>query len=158
MSPHSQIEARLHELGLTLPVVPPAAGNYLPFTQSGALVFTAGALCMLDGRLLHTGKVGAELSLEQGYAAARACALNNIAVLQVACGGNLDRVKRFISVTGFVNAAPDFTDIPKVVNGASDLFVAVFGEAGKHARVAVGAGSLPLGSAVETQIVVELHP
>lgn len=150
-------EQRLIELGLVLPTVPAAAGNYVPFTRSGNLVFTAGALCLVEGKLLHTGKVGTQVSLEQGYEAARACALQNLAVLRSACGGNLDRVKQFLTVNGFVNASPEFTDIPKVINGASDLFVAIFGEAGKHARTAVGAASLPLGSAVETQIVVELH-
>ena len=149
-------EQRLAELGLQLPTVPAAAGNYVPYTRSGKLVFTAGALCLIEGKLLHTGKVGATVTLEEGYAAARACALQNLAVLREACGGDLGRVRRFLTVTGFVNAAPEFTDIPKVINGASDLFVAVFGEAGKHARTAVGAGSLPLGSAVETQVVVEL--
>lgn len=147
------IEEKIVELGYTLPAVPPAVANYLPFVRMGNWVHTAGALCLMEGKLLHTGKVGDAVSLDEGYAAARACALNNLAVLKEACDGDLDRVERIVSVSGFVNAAPDFTDVPKVINGASDFFVQVFGDAGRHARTAVGAAVLPLDSSVETALI-----
>ena len=149
------IEARLAELGLTLPNAPAPAANYVPFVQSGALVFVSGQISAGPDGLI-CGKLGAELSIEQGAAAARACGLALIAQLRAACGGDLGRVRRVVKLTGFVNCTPEFTDQPKVVNGASDLMVAVFGDAGRHARAAVGAPSLPLGVAVEIEGIFEI--
>ena len=150
-----EIEQRLSELGLTLPDAPAPAANYVPFVQSGSLVFVSGQISSGPDGLI-CGKLGAELSLDDGVAAARACALALIAQLRAACGGDLTRLRRVVKLTGFVNCTPDFTDQPKVVNGASDLMVAVFGEAGRHARAAVGAPSLPLGVAVEIEGVFEI--
>ena len=151
----NQIEHRLSELGLSLPDAPAPAANYVPFVQSGALVFISGQISAgPDGPI--TGKLGAGLEVEQGVAAARACGLALMAQLRAACGGDLTRLKRVVKLTGFVNCTPDFTDQPKVVNGCSDLMVAVFGEAGRHARAAVGAPSLPLGVAVEIEGVFEI--
>lgn len=144
----SKIDARLAELGLTLPEAPAPAANYVPFLQHDRLVWISGQISMLDGQLI-TGKLGADLDVEQGQAAARACALALLAQLRAACGGDLDRVERVVKLGAFVNSTPDFTDQPKVVNGASDLLVEVLGEVGRHARSAVSAASLPLGVAVE---------
>ncbi|MCC5960324.1 MAG: RidA family protein [Rhodobacteraceae bacterium] len=149
------VETRLSELGLTLPDAPAPAANYVPFVQSGALVFVSGQISSgADG--LIRGKLGADLDVAQGAEAAKACALALIAQLRVACGGDLSRLKRVVKLTGFVNSTPDFTDQPKVVNGASDLMVAVFGDAGRHARAAVGAPSLPMGVAVEIEGIFEI--
>jgi enamine deaminase RidA (YjgF/YER057c/UK114 family) len=149
------IENRLAELGLTLPDAPTPAANYVPFVQSGSLVFISGQISAGPDGLL-CGKLGDGVSLDDGVAAARACGLALIAQLRAACAGDLSRVKRVVKLTGFVNCTPDFTDQPKVVNGASDLMVAVFGEAGRHARAAVGAPSLPLGVSVEIEGIFEI--
>ena len=151
-----QITTRLAELGIELPDPSPPAANYVPYVVSGNLVFVSGQITVWNGELRFIGKVGAEFSLEEGYEAARLCGLNLIAQARDAAGGDLDRIKRVVKLGGFVNAAPDFTDHPKVINGASDLMAEVFGEAGKHARFAVGAGSLPLGIAVEVDGMFEL--
>jgi len=151
----SAIDARLAELGLELPDAPAPAANYVPFVQSGGTVYVSGQISRgADGLIL--GKLGAGLDLAAGVAAAETCALALIAQLGAACGGNLDRVARVVKLTGFVNSAPDFTDQPQVVNGASDLMVAVFGDKGRHARAAVGVASLPLGVAVEIDGIFEL--
>ena len=149
------IEERLGSLGLTLPDAPAPAANYVPFVQSGTLVFISGQISSGEDGLI-CGKLGDDLDLEVGIGAARACGLALIAQLRAACGGDLSRVKRVVKLTGFVNCTPDFTDQPKVVNGCSDLMVAVFGEAGRHARAAVGAPSLPLGVAVEIEGIFEI--
>lgn len=148
-------ETRLAELGLTLPAAPAPAANYVPFVQIGNLVFISGQISNGPDGLI-CGKLGADTSVEDGVNAARACGLALIAQLRAACGGDLTRVKRVVKLTGFVNCTADFTDQPKVVNGCSDLMVAVFGEAGRHARAAVGAPSLPLGVAVEIEGVFEI--
>ena len=149
------IDARLTELGLTLPEAPMPAANYVPFVRSGNLVFVSGQISQgPDG--LTKGKLGAELDVAAGAAAARQCALSLVAQLRAACDGDLDRVVRVVKLTGFVNSTPDFTDQPKVVNGCSDLLVEIFGDAGKHARSAVSAGSLPLGVAVEIEGIFEV--
>ena len=148
-------EARLAELGLTLPAAPSAAGNYLPFVRTGNLLYLAGTICVRDGQVTHVGQVGREQTVESGYAAAQVCALNTLANIKAATG-SLDAVARFVSVSGFVNAVAGFADSPAVINGASDLFVQVFGEAGKHARAAVAVAGLPRNCAVEIQVVVEL--
>ncbi len=149
------IEARLKELKIELPKAAAPVANYVPTVAAGNLLFVSGQVTFLDGKLQYIGKLGKEISLEDGRAAARLCALNVLAQAQAALG-SLDRVKRVVMVQGFVNAVPDYTDHPKVVNGASDLFVEVFGDAGKHARFAVGAGSLPANVAVEVAAVLEV--
>ena len=150
------VAARLNELGIELPKVATPAGAYVAYTQAGNILFVSGQLPMQNGALSHTGKVGTDLSVEDGYAGARTCALNILAQVQAACGGDLDRVVRCLKLGGFVSCGPDFNDHPKVINGASELMLQVFGDAGKHARFAVGAPSLPLGAAVEVEAVFEL--
>lgn len=151
-----KIEARLKELGISLPAATTPAANYVPTVRTGNLVFVAGQVTLKDGKLEYVGKLGREYGVEDGQKAARLCALNILAHLKNACDGDLDRVRRCVRVGGFVNAVPEFGDHPKVINGASDLFVEVFGEAGKHARAAVGVGSLPFGVAVEVEAVFEV--
>ena len=153
---HSKdIDARLQALGITLPNAPTSAANYVPFVQSGNLVFISGQLPMVDGKLTCVGQVGAGgddgVSLEQAIDAARVCALNLISQLKPACDGDLDRVVRVVRLGGFVASDNNFTDQPKVINGASDLMVDIFGDAGRHARAAVGVNTLPLGAAVEVE-------
>lgn len=151
-----KIDARLKELGIALPDTPAPAGNYVPAVRSGNLVFIAGQLPIEGGKPQFLGKVGRELQAADGQKAARLCAINIVAQLRTALGGDLDRVKRIVRVGGFVNAVPDFTDHPQVVNGASDVLVEIFGDAGRHARAAVGVGSLPRGVAVEVEAVAEV--
>jgi enamine deaminase RidA (YjgF/YER057c/UK114 family) len=149
-----RIDARLKQLGITLPAAAAPAANYVPFVMTGNQLWVAGQITFWDGTLKYRGKVGVDLSLEDGVAAARVCGLNILAQAKAALG-DLDRVARVIKLNGFVNSAPEFIDHPKVINGASDLIVEVFGNAGKHARVALGAPGLPLGSAVEIDAVIE---
>ncbi len=149
-------EARLSELGIELPEAAAPAANYVPYVITGNLVFISGQITMWNGTLMYKGRLGENLSLDDGLAAARLCALNLIAQLKAACDGDLDRVSRCVRLGGFVNCTPDFTDHPKIVNGASDLMVEIFGEAGKHARAAVGCSSLPLGVSVEIEGVFEV--
>jgi enamine deaminase RidA (YjgF/YER057c/UK114 family) len=151
-----RIDARLKELGITLPAPPAPVASYVPYVVSGNLVFISGQVTLSPEGLKYVGKVGADISLEDGKAAARLCAINVIAQVKAACGGDLDCVKRCVRVGVFVNATPDFTQHPEVANGASDLFQDVFGDAGKHARAAVGAGSLPRGVAAEVEAVFEI--
>ena len=150
------IETRLKDLGITVPPAPAAVASYVPYVKAGNLVFVAGQVPISGGEIVHRGTVGADMSVEDGAAAARLCALNIIAQVSAACDGDLDRVIRCVRLGGYVNATPEFVDHPKVVNGASDLIVEVFGEAGRHARIAVGATSLPLGVAVEIDAVFEV--
>ncbi|HKO08386.1 MAG TPA: RidA family protein [Alphaproteobacteria bacterium] len=150
-----KIEARLKELKIELPKAAAPVANYVPAVQVGNILFVSGQVTFWNGELKYLGKVGKEISLEDGRAAARLCALNILAQAQAQLG-SLDRVKRVAMVQGFVNAVPEFADHPKVVNGASDLFVEVFGDAGKHARFAVGSGSLPVNVAVEVAAVLEV--
>jgi enamine deaminase RidA (YjgF/YER057c/UK114 family) len=151
-----EIDARLEELGIELPQAAAAVANYVPYVITGNLVFVSGQVTIENGAFKHLGKVGGELSVEEGQEAARLCALNIIAQLKAACGGDLDRVARIVKLGGFVNSTPDFKDQPKVINGASDLMVEVFGDKGKHARAAVSAGALPVGVAVEIDAVAEI--
>lgn len=151
------IEARLSDLGIDLPPPAPPAANYVPFVVSGNQVFVAGQLPMQDGKVAITGKLGAGVSLEDGQAAARLCALNLLAQARAAADGDLDRIVRCVKLGGFVNAAPDFTGHPQVLNGASDLIAEVLGDAGRHARFAAGAGSLPFDAAVEVDGIFELR-
>ncbi|MBU3031541.1 RidA family protein [Paracoccus marinaquae] len=148
------IEATLAEKGITLPDAPAPAANYVPFVQSGNLVFISGQISA-DANGLIKGRLGDGMSVEDGAAAARRCGLALIAQLKSAIG-DLDRVARVVKLTGFVNSTGDFTDQPKVINGCSDLMVEVFGEAGRHARAAVSAPALPLGVAVEIEAVFEV--
>jgi enamine deaminase RidA (YjgF/YER057c/UK114 family) len=150
------VEAQLAELGIEVPEVAAPVANYVGFVKSGNLVFVSGQVPVVGGEFKFQGKVGAELSLEDGQEAARICVINIIAQLKAACDGDLDRVKRIVRLGGFVNSTPEFGDQPKVINGASDLMVAVFGDAGKHCRAAVSAGALPLGVAVEIDAVAEI--
>jgi enamine deaminase RidA (YjgF/YER057c/UK114 family) len=152
----SNIQHRLLELGVTLPAAPAPAANYVPAVRSGNLLFIAGQVPLQDGKAQFIGQLGDGLGIEQGQQAARLCAINVLAQVAKALDGDLDRVVRCVRVGGFVNAVPGFTDHPVVINGASDFFVSVFGEAGKHARTAVGAGSLPRGVAVEVEAVFEV--
>lgn len=151
----SKIETRLKELGITLPAVATPAANYVPFVVTGKLVYIAGQLPLVDGKVTCTGKVGAGVTVDEAKAAARICGINIFAALKAACGGDLDKVSRCVRLGGFSNAAPDFIDTPTVINGASDLIVEVMGDAGKHARTAVGA-MLPRHAAVEVDAVFEL--
>jgi len=153
----SQVESKLAALGLTLPEAAAPVANYVGFTVAGNTVYVSGQLPFRDGKLTHVGKLGAGVSVDEGYAAARQCGLNLLAHIKVACGGNLDRVVRVLKLTGFVNSVPEFTDAPKCINGASDLMVALFGDAGKHARAAVSVASLPAGAAVEVDAFVEIR-
>jgi len=150
------VDARLAELGLTLPDAPAPAANYVPYVRSGNLLFVSGQISQgADG--LVTGKLGAGLSTAEGAAAARLCGLSLLAQARAACGGDWSRLVRVVKLTGFVNSAPDFTQQPQVINGASDLMVEVLGDAGRHARAAVGAANLPKGVAVEIEAIFELR-
>lgn len=150
------IEAKLAELGLVLPEPAAPVAAYVPVVVAGGLAHVSGQVSIVDGQLLK-GRLGEDLSLDQGVAGARACGLMILAQLKAALG-SLDRVERVVKLGAFVNSAADFTDQPKVANGASELMVAVFGDAGKHARSAVGVPSLPLGVAVEVDAVVAVRP
>jgi len=151
-----KIDARLKELNIALPAPPAPVASYVPYVVTGNMVFISGQVTMAADGLKYVGKVGADISLDDGKAAARLCAINVIAQVKAACGGDLDRVKRCVKVGVFVNAVPDFTQHPEIANGASDLFQEVFGDAGKHSRAAVGAGSLPRGVATEVEAVFEI--
>ena len=148
-------ESRLVELGLVLPAAPTPAGSYVPTVRTGNLLYCAGTVCFVNGQMTHVGQVGKEQTVETARAAAEVCALNTLANIRAATG-SLDQVARIVFVSGFVNAVDGFTESPAVINGASDLFLRVFGEAGKHARAAVAVNGLPRGSTVEVQVVAEL--
>ncbi|MDH3737993.1 MAG: RidA family protein [Alphaproteobacteria bacterium] len=150
------IDKRLNELGIELPPANAPAGNYVPFVRTGNLLFISGQIPMVDGKPGFIGTLGAALTVDDGAAAARACGLSILAQVREALDGDLDRVVRCVKLSGFVASTPDFGDQPKVVNGASDLMVDVFGEAGRHARAAVGMASLPLGVAVEVEAIFEV--
>jgi enamine deaminase RidA (YjgF/YER057c/UK114 family) len=147
-------DARLRDLGLSLTTLPAPGGNYLSARTIGSLVFLAGVIST-DGSGVITGTVGAGRTIDEGYAAARACALTQLAVLRQHLG-SLDAVKTIVSVNGYVNAIPGFEDSPKVINGASDLFVELFGEAGRHVRAAIGVSALPRNALVELQMTVQV--
>lgn len=148
-------EARLAELGVSLPDAPAPAANYVPHVTVGDMVYVSGQISQgADG--LIKGKLGADMEVEAGAAAARTCAISLLAQLKAACGGDLDRLVRVVKLTGFVNSTADFTDQPKVINGASDFLVEALGDAGRHARSAVSAASLPLGVAVEIEAIFQI--
>ncbi|NLW17649.1 MAG: RidA family protein [Firmicutes bacterium] len=148
-------EARIKELGLTIPPAATPAAAYIPAVQSGNLVYVSGQLPSENGQLVK-GTLGKDLGVEDGYRAARLCAINCLGAVK-SLVGSLDRVVRVVKVTGYVAATPEFTDHPKVINGASELLQEIFGEQGKHARAAVGMSSLPLGVAVEVEMIVEVE-
>ncbi|MBU6372837.1 MAG: RidA family protein [Alphaproteobacteria bacterium] len=153
----SRIDARLKDLGLTLPAPPAPVASYVPFTiTAGGIVHVAGQVSRDTAGGGVTGKLGGGVTLEQGQAAARICAINLMAQLKAATGGDLDRVRRVLKLNVFVNVTPDFDPIPQVANGCSDLFVEVFGDVGRHARSAVGVANLPMGFAVEVDGVFEI--
>jgi enamine deaminase RidA (YjgF/YER057c/UK114 family) len=151
------IDQRLADLGLELPAAPAPAANYVPFVVSGQMLYISGQISQ-DSSGLIKGRLGADMTTDEGAEAARRCALAIMAQARAACGGDLGRIARVVKLVGFVNSTPEFTDQPKVINGASDLMVAVFGEVGRHARSAVSAASLPLGVAVEIEAILELRP
>jgi enamine deaminase RidA (YjgF/YER057c/UK114 family) len=153
----SRAEDRLAELGLTLPDVPAPVAAYTPAVRTGDLVFTSGQVPTVDGKVVATGKVGAEVDAADAQEYARICALNALAAVK-ALVGDLDKVRRVVKVVGFVASAPDFTGQPGVINGASELLNQVFGDAGVHARSAVGVAALPLDVPVEVEILVEVDP
>jgi enamine deaminase RidA (YjgF/YER057c/UK114 family) len=152
-----QIEERLAKLGVTLPTATAPAANYVPFVQVGETLFVSGQISIENGQMI-TGKIGAELSVEQGAAAARVCAINLLAQVKAACGGDLGRLVRVVKLTGFVNSTPEFGEQPKVINGCSDFLVEALGEAGRHARSAVSAGALPFNVAVEIEGIFQIAP
>jgi enamine deaminase RidA (YjgF/YER057c/UK114 family) len=151
-----RIDARLAELNIELPPAPGPAGSYVPYTVSGNQVFISGQLPIEDGEVRYKGRLGKDYDVEAGQKIARVCALNAIAQLRAACGGDLDRVKRCLRLGGFVACTEDFTQQPAVINGASDVVAEIFGDAGLHARAAVGTNALPLGVAVEIESVWEI--
>jgi enamine deaminase RidA (YjgF/YER057c/UK114 family) len=149
------VDNRLAGLGIELPEPPKALASYAPWVRTGNLVFVSGQITARNGRVEFIGRVGHNFSIEEGIEAARLCALNIVAQLRDACGGDLDRVTRIVKLTGFVNASPDFQMLPAVINGASDLLVEIFGDKGRHARSAVGA-ALPFNVAVEIEAIAEI--
>lgn len=151
-----EIEAKLKELGLTLPKPPEPVAAYLPALQVGDLLFLSGTTCYVDGGLLYTGRVGAELSLEEGYAAARQTALNLLSVIKATLG-DLDRVERVVKLNGYVNSALEFDRQPEVINGASELLEQLFGERGRHARTSIGVSALPAHIPVEIELIVQVR-
>jgi len=150
------IEANLAKLGITLPTPAAPVANYIAYNIVGNLLVVSGQIPFVDGKVAFTGKVGGALSIEQGQDAARVCFINLVAQVKAACGGDLDRVKRVVRLGGFIAAGPDFTQHALVMNGASDLAVAVFGDAGRHARTTIGVPSLPADAAVEVEGMFEI--
>ena len=148
------IEDKLKQLNITLPTPPKPAGSYIPVVVTGNLAFVSGQIPMQDGKVLYTGKVPSEKSIEEAQAAAKLCAINLLAQLKASLG-SLDKITKILRVSGFVNCTPDFAEHPKIINAASDLFFEIFGEKGKHSRIAVGVANLPLNSTVEIDMTVE---
>ena len=152
-----KIEAKLKEMGLALPPVQPAVASYIPYVRVGELLFLAGTVGERDGKPPFAGKVGAEVTLEQAREAARQCGLNHLAAMKAALG-DLDRVERIVRLIGYVNSAPGFQQQPWVINGESDLYIALWGEQGRHARAALGISELALNAPVETEVIVQVKP
>ena len=151
-----EFEEKLSELGVNLPEAPAPAANYVPFVQVGDMLYVSGQISIGPEGLIK-GKLGLDMTTEQGAEAAKICAINLLSQVKAACGGDLDRLIRVVKLTGFVNSTEDFIEQPKVINGASDLIVSVFGNAGMHTRAAVSVNSLPLGVSVEVDAIFELH-
>lgn len=152
-----RIDAKLKALGIDLPTPPAPVASYVPYVRTGDLVFVSGQVTIGPKGLEYVGIVGKDFTTDEGKAAARLCAVNLIAQARAACGGDLDRVKRVVKLLGFVNATADFKDHPKVINGASDLMVEIFGDKGRHARSAVAAPSLPFGISTEVEAIIEIE-
>lgn len=152
-----KIDARLQELAITLPEPPVPVASYLPYVVSGNQATIAGQVTLEDGKVKYVGRLGDTISIEDGEAATRLCALNVLAQLKAACGGDLDRVTKVIRLNAFFNATPEFLDHPRVMNAASDLMAEIFGDSGRHTRVGVGVTSLPLGVPVELDGVFEIE-
>ncbi|MFF2483309.1 RidA family protein [Paenibacillus sp. NPDC058071] len=152
----SQIEKRLAELGITLPETTAPKFSYIPVNQTGNLIYTSGFDCRINGILMYEGKVGSDLTIEQGQEAARQVVINLLAAMK-AYLGDLDRVVKIVKILGFVNSAPGFGDQPYVMNGASDLLISVFGENGRHARSAIGTSDLPFHTPVEIELIAEIR-
>ena len=150
------IEERLGALNIILPSPPKPVGSYLPVVITGKLAFVSGQIPIKDGKVIYAGKVSKDLSVEDAQKAARLCVINALAQLKTELG-SLDRISKIDKVSGFVNSPPEFTDQPKVINGASDLLFEIFGQKGQHTRIAVGVSSLPLNSAVEIDLIVEIN-
>ena len=150
------ISDKLRELGIVLPAAPAGVGAYVPWVRTGDLIFLSGQLPWRDGKLAVVGKLGADVTLEEGQEAARVCAINALAQLQAAAG-SLDRVTQIVRLEGFVHSGPGFAEHPKVLNGASELFNAVFGERGRHARIALGINEMPLGAAVQLAVIAAVE-
>ncbi len=150
------IEAHLQKLGIDLPISSAPIASYVPFVKVGALVFISGQITSWNGELKYIGKIGHGITVEEGQEASRICALNILAQLKMACEGDLNRVVRCVRLGGFINCTDDFKDQSKVMNGASDLIISIFGEKGKHARAAVGVNALPYGVAVEMDAIFEV--
>lgn len=148
------IDEKLKSLGITLPTPPKPAGSYIPVVISGNMAFVSGQIPMQDGKVAYTGKVPTERTVEDAQSAAKICAVNILAQLKANLG-SLDKISKIVRVSGFVNSASDFTEHPKIINAASDLFFEIFGEKGKHSRIAVGVSSLPLNSTVEIDMIAE---
>ena len=152
----AQVEKRLAELGIVLPAPVPPVANYVPFVRTGSLLFVSGQICVgADGKLVAKGKLGETVAIEDGQQAARACAINVLAQVKAAVG-DLDKVERVVRLGGFINSEPTFLDGPKVMNGASDLMVQVFGDKGRHARTTVGVAALPVDAAIEVEGLFEV--
>lgn len=151
-----EIEKRLNELGFELPTPPVPAANYIGCVRVGSLLFVGGNIGRIHGVLKYSGKVGDQVTLEQAYESARNCALNHLAIIKAALG-DLDQVERIVKVLGYVNVAPGFDEMPKVVNGESDLLVQLWGERGQHSRAAVGVASLSRNAPVETEVIVQIR-
>lgn len=150
------IEARLDELGIILPVPPKPAGSYMPVVKTGKLLFVSGQIPMKEGKVIFLGKIPDNISIEDAQKAARLCIINALAQLNTELG-TLDKISRIVKVSGFVNSTQDFVEQPKIINAASDLLFDIFGDKGKHSRIAVGVASLPLNSAVEIDLIVEIN-
>ena len=151
-----RIDAKLAELGIALPTPAPPVATYVPYVQTGSLVIISGQLPVVDGKVSATGKLGTAVPVEQGQQAAQRCFINVLAQLKEACGGDLDRVRRVVRLGGFIACIPEFTQQAQVMNGASDLAIAVFGESGRHARTTIGVAALPLDAAVEVEGMFEI--
>ena len=149
------IEERLKELGIVIPTAPKPAGSYIPVTVSGKLAFISGQIPIKDGKVVYHGKIGDTQTIEEAQKASKLCIINGLAQIRAYCN-TLDNVEKIIKISGFVNSVQDFTEHPKVINAASDLLVEIFGEKGKHSRIAIGVSSLPLNATVEIDMLVEL--
>ena len=149
-------EQNIKNLGLNIPDLPKALANYVPYKIIGKTIYISGQAPVQNGELIYKGKVGSDISIEEGIEAAKLCVINIIAALKTGLEGDWDKLDSFVKLTGFVNCQDNFTDQPKIINGASDMLVEIFGDQGRHARVAVGSNALPLGIAVEIDAIVQL--